>query len=157
MKRLLYAVCLALTTSGYCLADADITFHGRLVETVPCEVNGGEVITVDFGDEVMTTRIEDGAIGGTYTQSFTFSSDCPPGTLLRYQIKGTASADNKLLTGDRDGLGFRFWHVDYLTLNEWFTTSTPIPRIYVTPARMGNAVIEGGEFNTLATLLAEYQ
>lgn len=159
MGRLFIAVALAVIGSHHCLADADISFHGRLVEYVPCVVNGGEDITVDFGDEVMTTRIEDGAFDGAYAMSFLLSNDCPSGSLIRYQIKGTAVAsDNKLLAGDRDGLGFRFWHTDYLTLNKWFnSTSGGIPIIYVAPARVNDTAIEGGPFRIVATLLAEYQ
>lgn len=157
MGKLLFVVVLISSSISHSLADADITFHGSLVEYVPCMV-GGEIITVDFGDEVMTTRIEDGSIGGTYTRTFLFSNDCPSDALIRYQIKGpTAYSDDKMLVGDRDGLGFRFWHLDYLTLNDWFTSASQSPIIYVTPARLSGAVIEGGAFSTVATLLAEYQ
>ncbi|MGN8010270.1 fimbrial protein [Enterobacter sp. 22325] len=158
MKQMFFAILFFITASSHCAADADISFHGRLVEYVPCIVNSGEEIIVDFGDDVMTSRIDDGSPGGDYTMSFQVSNDCPFNALIRYQIKGkTVSLDNKTLAGDREGLGFRFWQNDYLTLNTWFTTTTADPTIYVTPARVNGVAINGGQFSTVATLLAEYQ
>lgn len=158
MKLIIFSILLFMTASSHCTADADISFHGRLVEYVPCVVNGGEDIIIDFGDEVMTSRINDGSPEGDYTMSFQLSNDCLIGALIRYQIKGsTVPSDNKTLEGDREGLGFRFWLNDYLTLNTWFTATTGLPIIYVTPARVNGVAINGGQFSTVATLLAEYQ
>lgn len=148
-----------MTVSHSVCADADITFHGRLIEATPCVVNGGEMVTVDFGDDVMTTRIGEGLISDKYWASFTFTNDCPNGALVRYQIQGTpASSGNKILAGNRPGLGFTFWNVDYIAINEWFTRDLGgHPFIYVIPARVNGATISGGAINTYATLLAEYQ
>ena len=160
MTRLisLFLLGMAVSVSNRCFADANISFRGSLVEGVPCVVNGGENIIVNFGDEVMTTRIEDGSVGGIYSKSFVLSNDCPAGESVRYQIKATAaSADNKVLIGDRTGLGFTFWSGEYLTVNTWLPTRGGESYIYVTPTRLNGAVISGGTFNTHATILVEYQ
>lgn len=58
------AALLASAVSHPVLADADISFHGTLIEEPPCVINGGETVTVPFGD-VLITRVTDVGNQGT--------------------------------------------------------------------------------------------
>ena len=149
---------LALSNLQAAFADADITFHGTLKEAPPCVVNGNELIVVDFGSEVMTTRID----GTTYSRPVRFTVDCTAAisNLQRVRISGTpASFGNSVLAGDRTGFGFAFSSGDSpVKLDEWLNFTAPqVPSISVTPVKQDGVTLTGGAFRTLASLVVDYQ
>jgi len=102
-------VMLVMGSASRAFADADMTFHGTLLEAPPCEVNGNELIVVNFGDEVMTTRID----GTRYRERVLFTVDCSAATsyLQKVRISGTPAAFNSnLLAASQTGFGFAFYH-----------------------------------------------
>ncbi|WP_318373706.1 fimbrial protein [Enterobacter sp.] len=149
---------LALSSVSCAFADADITFHGTLLEAPPCEVNGNELIVVDFGNDVMTTRID----GTNYRQMVRFTVDCSAATSLlqKVRISGTPAAfDNNLLAGDRSGFGFAFYHgAALMPLDSAVSFTAPtVPTLYVVPVKQDGVTLTGGAFRTLASLVVEYQ
>lgn len=48
---------------------ARLNFDGTMIEPPPCTINGGSPINVDFGNEVMTTRVD----GKNYIKDVNYS------------------------------------------------------------------------------------
>lgn len=149
---------LALTEVQRAVADADITFHGTLLEAPPCTVNNNEPIVVDFGNEVMTTRID----GANYRKPVTFTVDCSQAVSLaqKIRISGTTAAFNSdVLAGDQSGFGFAFSQGSIpLPVDKWINFTAPqVPSLYVVPVKQKGVTLTGGTFRTLASLVVEYQ
>jgi len=140
-------------------ADADIHFHGRLIERIPCVVNNGNMIEVDFGPEVMTTRIED-TDGNLYNQDFSITLGCPTNDVRLKISGGAAGFDPELLAGNQSGLGFRFLNAsNTLPVNTWVDISSANAGSYtfrVRPVRQDGVTLEGGDFTTFASLMVDY-
>lgn len=140
------------------LADADITFKGTLVEQPPCVINDGELITVDFGSEVMTTRID----GRNYTKIVSFSLDCSAAVgnaPLKLRVAGTKAGFAGALDGLVPGLGIALTMGGQpLMPNEWQTFSSTVkPVITAVPVKDEAVTLDGGSFRVLASLEMEYQ
>ncbi|PNF13480.1 exotoxin [Enterobacter cancerogenus] len=154
----LMALTMAMVPAPSAFADADVTFHGTLLEAPPCEINGNELIVVDFGNEVMTTRVD----GTNYRQAVRFTVDCSAATSLlqKVRISGTpATFDNSLLAGSQTGFGFAFYNnVTPMPLGSAVTFTAPtVPPLYVIPVKQSGVTLTGGAFSTLASLIVEYQ
>lgn len=139
-------------------ADADITFKGTLIEQPPCIINDGELITVDFGNEVMTTRID----GRNYTETVDFSLDCSAAVgsaPLKLRVAGTKAGFAEALDGLVPGLGIALaLDGQPLKPNEWKTFSSTVkPRITAVPVKDSAVTLDGGSFRVLASLEMEYQ
>ncbi|WP_316507411.1 fimbrial protein [Klebsiella oxytoca] len=80
---LLLTVCI----SGSVLADATVNFSGTLIEAPPCVVNNNNVITVNFGNEVMTTRID----GTQYRKPIDFDLDCSMAVSSKQKVRITGT------------------------------------------------------------------
>lgn len=138
--------------------SADIAFHGTLVEVPPCVVNGGQQVVVDFGDEVMTTRID----GSRYKQRIAFTADCDVAvsSLQKVRIEGSAAGfDPTVLDGNLPGFGIALYHGDTrYTPGDWLGFSgTDLPAFYATPVKQDGVTLSGGAFSVLASLVVDYQ
>lgn len=65
---------------------ATVKVSVTVMQPLPCTINGGRPIEVDFGDEVMTTRIN----GNFYRMPIDFSFTCnnPYKNAMRLQVQG---------------------------------------------------------------------
>nr|WP_159075458.1 fimbrial protein [Lelliottia sp. WB101] len=121
-------------------------------------INDGELITVDFGSEVMTTRID----GKQYTETAAFSLDCSAAVgsaPLKLRVAGTKAGFADVLDGGIPGLGIAL-SLDGQALkpNDWQTFSSTVkPLIQAVPVKQEGVVPEGGNFSVLASLEMEYQ
>ncbi len=149
---------LTLTPAQRAQADADITFHGTLLEAPPCMVNNNEPIVVDFGNEVMTTRID----GANYKKPVLFTVDCSEAISIAQKVRisgTTATFDSGVLAGDQGGFGFAFYNGNSpLLVDKWVNFNAPlVPSLYVVPVKQEGVTLNGGAFRTLASLVVEYQ
>lgn len=150
--------CAGLLLPGIAWADATVTFHGTLIEAPPCIVNGGNQIVVDFGNEVMTTRID----GTAYKERIAFTLDCSEAidTKQKVRITGTtAGFDTQALAGNQSGFGIALYQgaVRY-TPGEWLAFTDPaVPELYAVPVKQDGVTLSGGEFSVLASLVVDYQ
>jgi type 1 fimbria pilin len=136
----------------------DVDFRGTLIEQPPCVINDGELITVDFGDEVMTTRID----GKQYTENVDFSLDCSAAVgnaPLKLRVAGTKAGFAEALDAQIPGLGIALTlDGQALKPNEWQTFSSTVrPRITAVPVKDEAVTLDGGSFRVLASLEMEYQ
>lgn len=136
----------------------DVGFKGSLIEQPPCVINDGKLITVDFGNEVMTTRID----GKNYTETVDFSLDCSAAVgnaPLKLRVAGAKAGFAEALDGLVPGLGIAlFLDGQPLKPNEWQTfASTVKPEIKAVPVKDSAVTLDGGSFRVLASLEMEYQ
>ncbi|TFZ52762.1 fimbrial protein [Serratia proteamaculans] len=128
----------------------------------PCEINAGNAIDVDFGNDVMTTRID----GNSYQKrKVNYTVECE-GTLsspdLKLRINGSpAGFDNSLLTTNKAGLAVRFSSdSSNLALNSGVITfdyNATQPAVFAVLAKDPAVTLTGGAFVAAATMSVEYQ
>lgn len=156
--------------SQHSVADADVTFHGTLIESGPCVVNNGEQIVINFGDNVQTTRIAQGnelpdvLYIAQYSQTFNVNVTCPKDVdnikTMLFKIKGTQSSfESTGLAGDREGFAFVFgFGLGRFPVNSWVDIGKGDSfNFAVAPVRKDNYVPDGGSFSTLASFIVDYQ
>lgn len=143
---------------GEVQADADITFQGTLIEAPPCIVNNGQKVIVNFGNEVMTTRVD----GNNYKQPVAFSLDCSDAlsTKQRIRISGTLSEfDTAALSTSQSGLAIALYNgTERYKPGEWINFTDPaLPNLQAVPVKEGSIDLPGGIFSALASLIVDYQ
>lgn len=157
---LLLAICLVSTERVW--ADAEVTFRGTLIEAPPCVVNNNELITVSFGDEVMTTRVD----GVNYRQAVPFTLDCSEALSVAQKIRITGATTNngferEVLDGSTsiNGLGIALYNGNVaLAPGSWINFNWPnVPLLFAVPVKKSGETLSGGSFRVLASLVVDYQ
>lgn len=156
-------LCLAAV---FCIFNAEpltaattVSVKVTVLAPLPCVINGNKPIEVDFGDEVMTTRLD----GSNYRTPVEYSVTCsgtPQKNGMRLRIAGTASGFNgQLLKTNFSALGIRFFNNDVgVALNSWQNFTYPAtPKLEAVPVKQANATLPTGEFTASATLHVDYQ
>lgn len=153
------AFALAWGISHQACADTDITFHGTLLASPPCVVNGGDNVVVDFGDDMMTTRID----GTKYRQKIALTLDCSEAIALEQKIRisgaSVGTPGGEVLSTPLGGLGLALYQGEArYTPGKWIAFTAPdVPELYVVPVRLSGAEPAGGAFSVLASLVVDYQ
>ncbi|MBW5816922.1 fimbrial protein [Yersinia kristensenii] len=156
ISRCSVAVVLALGSS-WAYAD-NMLFSGTLINPPPCVINNTGTITVDFGNEVMTSRVD----GAQYIQPVTYTLSCTGAisNALKMTIKGNgAGFDGNVLKTNNSDLGIKLVRNDQaLALNTAFTFSYPtIPVLKAVPVKKAGSTLNAGDFYGTATMVVEYQ
>lgn len=125
---------------------------------LPCVFDGNKPIEVNFGDEVLTTRID----GSYYRKPVAYSLTCSGQgkNAMKLQIAGNgASFNGQLLQTNVNGLGIALLrNGTRIPLNSWQNFTYPtIPVLEAVPVRQAGVELPTGEFNASATLRADYQ
>ncbi|RDL18795.1 fimbrial protein [Serratia fonticola] len=158
--------------SGYCLAGVlfsallttvpvsamPVNIRGTVILPPPCTINNNQTIWVDFGDEVMTTRID--GVNYKQTISYSLSCDIQKSNDLKMRIQGGPAGFGTGLLGTNKGdLGIALYYgTQRLNINTWFNYTYPNqPVLYAVPVKRSGATLTGGEFTASATLLIDYQ
>ncbi|WP_078062102.1 fimbrial protein [Serratia marcescens] len=143
------------TTLAY---DIPINISGQI--TIPaCVVNNGEVIDVNFGNDLLTTRVKD----GFYSKSVKYSFKCfgSPSNNLRMKITGEPSSfDTRLLKTSNANLGILLSkELSPFPLNQWvyFPYQNDAPLLQAALVSLSGETLSPGAFNGTATLMIDYQ
>ncbi|WP_145569434.1 fimbrial protein [Yersinia mollaretii] len=144
-----------LMTSGKTYAT-NMLFHGTLIKPSPCVIDGTKPINVDFGDSVVTTKVD----GINYKRPVDYTMTCNEGTIavLRMQVKGSSSGfDTALLLTSVSDLGIQIIKDgEKIGVNEWFYFFNETqPQLEAVPVKNKDATLTGGKFESTATLLNE--
>lgn len=134
-----------------------VNISGVVLAPPPCVINGGNIIEINFG-EVMSTRID----GTAYKKEVTYAIVCTkmPTYAMKMSVQGdNAGFDTQSLSTNIDGLGIAILYNNRKlpvgqTVN--FTYPNP-PQFSVVPVRDLTKKLKGGYFESIATLLIEYQ
>lgn len=139
-------------------AASTVTVSVTVLAPLPCTLNGSKPIEVNFGDEVMTTRID----GSSYRQPVDYGLSCngPAKNAMRLQIAGGAAGfDGQLLKTSVNGLGIALLRDGVrMPLNSWQNFTYPnVPKLEAVPVKQSGVALPTGEFTASATLRADYQ
>jgi len=124
----------------------------------PCIINGNSPISVNFGNDILISRID----GYNYEQPIAYTLDCSAATsnLLKMQLKGSGATFNSvLLATNKVNLGIELRsNGSKLAVNNWLNFTNPA-RPVLTAVLVKNAAIAptGGVFSASSTLVVEYQ
>lgn len=140
--------------------EADMTFHGTLIEPPPCTINDGNQVEVDFGDRVGINKVD----GENYRQQLNYQITCDKALggnwALTLSLSGSAAGfDNDALLTNKSGLGIRVYQGD-----KPFTPNSSVkinldnpPRLDAVPIKQTGATLTEGVFEAWATLRADYE
>ncbi|CAI1839559.1 MULTISPECIES: fimbrial protein [Serratia] len=138
---------------------ANVTVKVTIVAAPPCVINNNNLIEVNFGNDVLTTRVD----GSAYKKMpVTYSINCSggPSNAVKMLIEGTgAGFDNAMLRTNQTDFGIALLNNDRrYPINSWlnFNASSP-PQLEAVPAKRTGATLKGGPFSAGATMKVEYQ
>lgn len=162
-RPVLYAICLGLVCWGDALpvmaspATATVTVKVTVVAP-PCEVNNNNLIEVNFGNDVMTTRVD-----GEYKKMpIVYSVQCQgeAAGAARIRIEGDSAVfDAGVLNTNKTDFGIELLNGGKrLPINSWLNFSYPsLPKLEAVPVKRGGARLSGGAFSAGATMKVEYR
>ncbi|OWF82272.1 hypothetical protein B4907_13860 [Yersinia kristensenii] len=147
--------------SGTVLAAGEMNFKGKLIEPPNCTINGGKAIEVDFGNEVMTSRVD----GKLYSKPIVHGLKCtaPELKAMKLQIQGDgASFDSKSLKTTNENLAIEISaNGNKLAPKEWlnfdYTDEASLPQLTAVPVKNKDKPLTGGDFTATATMMVDYQ
>ncbi|WP_442991095.1 fimbrial protein [Serratia marcescens] len=139
-------------------AATSIKVTVTIVAPPPCVINNNNLIEVNFGNDVMTTRID----GSYKKQPVVYSVECKnaPNNAMKLQIQGvSAGFDSEVLKTNKDGLGVALLrNGNRQPINSWVNFTYPnLPTLEAVPVKQAGATLSGGEFSAGATMKVEYQ
>ncbi len=158
MKQQLVLTALLVLPQSPLLAEENMHLYGTLVEPPACVINADQPIDVDFGKEVMTTRVD----GSNYRQPVKYSLECADGvpTALKMQIQGGAAGfDSAALQTNMGDLGIAVLsNGERFPLNTWVNMTYPnTPQLQAVPIKRSGSTLSGGDFSAGATMMVDYQ
>lgn len=135
-----------------------VNFQGALVESLPCTINNGEIIEVNFEDNIVIRNVD----GYRYSKQVPYSISCINIGSVRISINGTqTNFDDAAILSSIPGLGI---HMSIgngmpLIINSYvniINAQSP-PEIRAVPVIDPKNAPLPGAFTANATLLAEYE
>lgn len=135
------------------------TFHGTLIEPPPCTINNGKDIDVDFGTDLLTTRVD----GINYEKMVPYTIECnvdAKSNLLKLQLTGTgAGFDSTVLATQKMDLAVELRNSGTkMPLNTWVNFVYPTTLVLTAvPVKRANSELTGGAFNATGTMQVDYQ
>lgn len=155
--RGLFSIAL-LHASGAVAGTAMVQIKVTVIAAPPCTINGDRVIDVDFGSDVVTSKVD----GVNYLRAVDYSLDCQGGSsnAMKLQVQGTPTAfdSSALQTNVVDfGIALRA-NGQPLVINDWVKFTYPQkPLLQAVPVKKVGATLAGGDFSAGATLMVAYQ
>ena len=159
MKHLIpvifYLLVCATNFPGF--AATSLVIQGTIIEAVPCDINDGKAIDIDFGDAVAISKIDGSHYAMPLVLNFTCSSD--PTGAMTVTIQAVASAfDNSAVQTDISDLAIRLTkNGNGIALNTPLAVSYPSPMALIsTPVKRAGAKLLPGDFNAFSTAVVDY-
>lgn len=140
------------------LAVTTLTVKVTIVAPPPCVINDNSLIEVNFGNDVMTTRVD-----GSYKKMpVVYNVVCKnaPNNAMKIQVAGNgAGFDSEVLQTNKNDLGIALIsNGNRLPVNSWLNFTYPnTPRLEAVPVKQPGATLTGGAFSAGATMKVEYQ
>jgi len=133
----------------------EVNFSGRLVESIPCVINNGGLVEVEF-DNVIIRGID----GDKYRHSVPYSVNCSGAGSVRLSVQATAVGfDNTAIVTNKTGLGIRVeQNGTPMRLNQFISINLMRPpTLTVVPVANPSSLPVAGAFSARATIVADYQ
>ncbi|MBH1931207.1 fimbrial protein [Serratia rubidaea] len=139
-------------------AADNLLFRGTLIEPLPCEINNGGKVDVDF-KEVGVNKVN----GVNYEKTMDYKITCGPNATGRDMtltlIGLQTDYDSAAVKTTVQNLGIRvLQNGTPLTLNKAININpADPPKLTAVPVKKPGTVLEKGDFSATATLQAKYQ
>lgn len=135
-----------------------VTVSVNIFAAPPCVINSNNTINVDFGDDLLASRID----GVQYMKPVSYTLDCTAAAsnALKMSITGNGAVfDTNVLRTTNTDLGVQLMRNGQpLTLNSAFNFTYPsAPVLQAVLVKKTNATLSTGYFSGTATLVVEYQ
>lgn len=164
IKVLLVALVLCIVSAWLAspvVAADNMTFHGTLMETPPCEINNGQPIEISF-DEVGVNKID----GKNYAQTFKMMYQCSGNdqdVVVRY-VGDVTAFDNAAVKSNITDFGINLRSPSVNGVLTDFNVGTTLPvsadqtslTFVATPVKRKGADLPGEHFISSAMLQLEY-
>lgn len=138
-------------------ATSSLSISGNILLPPPCVINGDHVITVDFTNEVMTTRVD----GINYRQPVPYTLECSASSTnaLKMQIQGIGAGFAGALQTTKGDLGIALSSDNQgVPVNSWLNFTLPNqPNLFATLVKRPGTTLSGGTFTAAATMVVDYQ
>ncbi|MBU5412427.1 fimbrial protein [Serratia ureilytica] len=139
-------------------AVTTVTVKVTVVAAPPCIINDDQAIDVDFGSELLTTKID----GSNYIKTVDYTLECKDNTsnAMKMQVQGSATTfDSSALQTNMTDLGVALKaNGTALTINNWMNFTYPgKPVLQAVPVKRAGSTLSGGDFVAAATLMVAYQ
>lgn len=131
----------------------NLTVKGNILDVDNCVINNGEKINVNFGADLITTKVD----GTNYRQKVPYSMQCTKDVWWKMKFVATPAFADALPTSINElGIVLSTTEDKPIALNQWLPSfqNTP-PDIYATPTKRPNATLKGGPFTGTVTLVVE--
>lgn len=150
---------LLLACSFLSRADMVINISGTIA-TSPCVINANQMINVDFGDNLITTRISEDAFGDQNVKTINYTLRCDRNLKARMKIVGApAPFDQRLLATGQENLGIALRignTVMAVNSTEYEFTYPNYPTLVALPVKARAATLDGGKFDAGATMVLSF-
>lgn len=153
------AVLLAGLPAVQAAETANVTVRVTIMAAPPCVINNNNIIEVNFGNDVQTTRVD----GNSYKKMpVIYSINCSGGSsnAVKMRIDGNgAGFDNEVLGTNQTDFGIALLNNgSRYPIKSWLNFSAPSPpRLEAVPAKRAGVTLKGGLFSAGATMKVEYQ
>ncbi len=148
---------LVLSMSSAIAATSNLTISGNILLPPPCVINGDQIITVDFTNEVMTTRVD----GINYRQPVPYTLECSASSTnaLKMQIQGMDAGFAGALQTSKGDLGIALSSDSQaVPVNSWLNFTLPNqPKLFATLVKRPGTTLTAGHFTSGATMVVDYQ
>lgn len=139
-------------------APGDMTFTGTLIDAPACTINQGVDPYVDFGKDIMTTKVD----GKNYMKEANYTIACTSNVnnSLRMRLDGLGTDfDSKAIKTTNSDIAVALYIGDTKTgVNEWFNFTYPVkPVIKLVPVKRPNIILKGGTFSGYVQFKVDYQ
>ncbi|GDX05306.1 pilus assembly protein [Buttiauxella sp. A111] len=138
-------------------AVTSLVIEGAIIEAVPCDINDGKAIDINFGDAVAISKIDGSHYAMPLTLNFTCSSE--PTRTMTVKIQATVSGfDNSAVQTDIGDLAIRLTkNGNGIALNTPLAVNYPSPlTLMSTPVKRAGAKLLPGDFNAFSTAVVDY-
>lgn len=150
-----------LVPVSYASSPGDTTYiniTGTLVDTPECVVNGNDIVDIDFGNDVLISRIN----SGNYKKQIAYSAICGAVAQngLTITIRGKdAGFGSGLLGAGKEGLGIRLYEdTNIVSAGEEIQFDYPnFPNLYAELVKDDKSTMSTGEFLGSATMVIGFQ
>lgn len=138
-------------------ATAPISISGTITSKPQCVVNNNQAIRVEFGDDLVTTKVN----GSNYLRTIDYLLDCKNNSknAMKMKVVGVATAfDSSAIQSSKNNLGIALRANSMpLTIGSWLNFTYPNkPVLQAVPVK-GSGVLTTGFFSAGATLMVDYQ
>lgn len=158
MRHLVLMALACLHLSLAYSAETYLRFEGTIVEEMPCDINDGQPVDLDFGDAVAINKIGGSHFIKPITLNFTCSSNPIAGLAVTILATST-NFDNSAVQTDIGDLGIRLTKKgNGIAFNTPLVVNYPDPlTLMASPVKRAGSQLMPGDFTAFATAVVDYQ